>query len=679
MNNVAFTIIGVTPPGFEGTMQVGSTEDVTIPIAWEPQLYVDPKSSRMYGAGQWWLRLMGRLKPGATPEQAKAQLENAFQQSVIEHRGARQAQARASGGNPINDLDSKDYPSLFLDPGGRGEMNERRHYAPSLYLLLGVVALVLLIACANVANLLLSRSAARHKEIGLRLALGASRWRLVRQMLTESVLLASLGGAIGIAFAVWIKDGLLAVSDWGGRGMSALEPQLDWRVLGFTMGLSLLTGIIFGLVPAWRLTNVDLTLAIKGSGRVSSLASRSLLSRGLVVSQVALSLLLMVGAGLFVRTLLNLKRVDPGFNTHNLLLFTVRPGLLGYKDERVTQIFEQLAEHIEAQPGVQKVTFSGVPLLARIQSTRSVYLRNALTAVPDAEGKIKPSGQCKINHLRGNFLEVMDIPLLAGRALNARDDASAPEVVIVNQTFASQFFPNENPIGKRFTFNSSKPDEFEIVGLARDAKYTKQRDEISPTAYVPWQQWLSAMEGKATFEVRTAGEPTSVITAIRQAVREVDSDLSLADVRTQIEQADQTLAMERLLAKLMTLFGLLSQQLAAIGLFGIMAYSVSQRTREIGIRMAVGANRGDVLKMVLRQGMTLAFLGLVLGLTCAYVLTKYLESWMNLSQMFYGVPLFDPLTYSLITVLLMLVAMLACLIPAWRAAKVDPNVALRYE
>jgi len=679
LNNVAFTIIGVTPPGFEGAMQAGSTLDVTIPIAWEPHLYADPEMSRMNGAGQWWLRLMGRLKPGATAEQARAQLENAFHQSVIEHRAARQSQAQAPGGSPGKDLDPKQYPRLFLDPGGQGEMDSRQFYAPSLYLLLGVVGLTLLIACANVANLLLARAAGRASEIGVRLALGASRWRLIRQLLTESVLLAFLGGTLGIVFAFWIKNGLLAAPDWGGRGMRALEPQLDWRVLTFTLALSLLTGIIFGLAPAWRVTKVELTPALKDSGRSSSAASRSLLSRGLVVLQVALSLLLLVGAGLFVRTLLNLQRGDPGFNTRNLLLFGVRPGLIGYKDEKMAQLYRQMAERLEAVPGVQKVTFSGVPLLARVRSNRSVYLRSALTAAPDAEGRIKASGQCNINHVRENFLEAMEIPLLAGRALNAQDDARAPRIVVVNQTFANKYFPNENPIGKRFTFDSSKPDEIEIVGLAKDAKYTKQRDEILPTAYAPWRQWLRSMEGAATFEVRAAGAPTAIVAAVRQAMREIDGALPLDNIRTQIEQADQTLAMERLFAKLLTLFGLLAQQLAAIGLFGVMAYAVSERTREIGLRMALGANRRDVLKMILRQGMTLTLLGVALGLAGAYGLAKYLESQLNLKSMLYGVQINDPLTYGVIAVLLTLVALLACWIPARRATKVDPLVALRHE
>jgi predicted permease len=678
LNNVAFTIIGVTPPGFEGTMQAGSTQDVTIPIAWEPHVYVDRERSNMNGAGVWWLRLMGRLKPGATSEQARAQLEGAFHQSVIEHRTARQTQARASSGTAVKDLDPQQYPRLFLDPGGQGEMNSRQYYAPSLYMLLGVVGLVLLIACANVANLLLSRAAARQKEIAIRLALGASRWRLIRQLLTESVLLAGLGGVTGILFALWIKDGVLAVNDWGGRGMRALEPQLDWRVLGFTVGLSLVTGIVFGLAPAWRSTRVDLTPALKDSARSSSSASRSLLSRGLVVLQVALSLLLLVGAGLFLRTLLNLQRVEPGFNTRNLLLFGIQPGLIGYKDEKLIQLYQQIAERLEAVPGVQAVTFSRMTLLAQGSSSRGVFLRSALNAPPDSEGRIKPSGDGYIHQVRENFLEAMGIPLLAGRTLRAEDDARAPKVVVVNQTFANKYFPDENPVGKRFTFDWSKPDEVEIVGLAQDAKYTRQRDEIPPTAYASWRQELRSMSG-STFEVRTAGDPGAAVAGVRQAVAEVDANLPLNSVKTQVEQADETLRMERLFARLLTLFGVLAQQLAAIGLFGLMAYAVSQRTREIGIRMALGADRSDVLKMILRQGMALALLGVVLGLAGAYVLTRTLESQLDLKSMLYGVKVSDPLTYGVIAVVLSLVALVACYIPARRATKVDPMVALRYE
>jgi predicted permease len=675
LNNRAFTIVGVTPPGFDGSGQVGSTQDVTIPLAWEPQLNVDPKRSRMYGAGQWWLRIMGRLQPGATREQAKAQLEVAFQQSVVEQRAARNAQSLANGGAAISPLDPKDYPRLSLISGSQGEMNSRAYYAPSLYLLLGVVGIVLLIACANVANLLLSRASARQKEIGVRLALGAGRWRLIRQLLTESVLLAGIGGALGLVFALWIKDGLLAVGDWGPK---ALEPKLDWRVLTFTMALSLLTGIFFGLAPALRATKVDLTPALKDSGRGSSSASRSALSRGLVVMQVALSLLLLVGAGLFVRTLLNLQRVDPGFNTRNLLLFDVSPGLIGYKDERLAQFYAQMAERLEALPGAPKVTFTNTSLLAQSTNSSSAYLRSALTAAPDANGRIKATGNSNVLYGRENILETLEIPLLQGRTFNKHDDERSPRVAVVNQTFANKYFPNESPIGKRFTFDPKKPDEIEIVGLAKDAKYATQREETRPTTYLPWRQDMSWMTG-ANFQLRTTADPTDMIAAVRQVVREIDQNLPVTNFKSQVERANETLRMERLFAKLVTLFGLLAQQLASIGLFGVLAYAVSQRTHEIGIRMALGASPTDALKMIVRQGMALSLIGVALGLGGAYVLTKYLESWMQLTKMLYGVKPNDPMTYGIVTLLLTVVTLIACYLPARRATKVDPMIAMRCE
>ena len=677
LNNVAFTVIGVSAKGFDGAAGVGTTEDVTIPIAFEPQLYVDKQRSNQSGPGVWWLRVMGRLKPGATREQAQAQLENAFLQSAIEHRAARQAAAKANGGNAIADLDPKQYPRLYADPGGQGEMNRRRGYAPSLYLLLGVVGLVLLIACANVANLLLSRATGRQKEIGLRLALGASRSRLMRQLLTESLLLSVLGGILGLIFAVWIKDGILAVSLWGGRGMSSLEPRLDWRVLGFTFTLCMLTGIIFGLAPAWRTTRVEVSPSLKDSGRASSAVHRSLLSRGLVVVQVALSLVLLVGAGLFVRTLLNLQHVDPGFNTQNLLLFEVQPSLIGYKDEKLRQVYEQISQRVESVPGVQTVTFSRMALLSQSNHTSSIFLREALNATPNAEGSIPPSGEAHRHVVRENFLNALGIPLLAGRTLGPQDNANSPKVAVVNQTFANQFFPNQNAIGRRFTYDPKKPDEFEIVGICRDAKYASQRQDVPPTMYSSYLQERPLTV--ATFEVRTAGDPTAAVSSIRNAVREIDPNLPVLNVKTQVEQADETLRMERLFAKLVTLFALLAQQLAAIGLFGVLAYTVSQRTHEIGIRMALGANRGNVMKMIVRQGMVLAVLGVILGLIGSYVLTKYLESWVGLSTMLFGVKVSDPLTYGVISVLLTGVALIACYIPARRATKVDPLVALRYE
>ena len=669
LNNIAFTIAGVSPPGFEGAMDLGSSMDVAIPMGWETQ--VDGDRSEFMGAGDWWLRIMGRLKPGATIEQARASLDLAFQQSALDHREVRQALRRAQGRQPISQLEPKDYPHLGAISGSRGEMNGRQFFAKPLRLLLGVVAIVLLISCANVANLLLVRAASRQKEIAVRLAMGASRWRLIRQLLTESVLLSTLGGAVGITIALWIKDGLISVGDWAGRENS-MNPRLDLRVLAFTFGLSLLTGIIFGMVPALRATRVDLSPTLKDTGRGSSATTRSLLSRSLVVAQVSLSLLLLIGAGLMVRTLINLKRVEPGFNEEKLLLFNIDPSLLGYKDDRLRNFYQQVFARLEAVPGVQAVTFSRVPLLSRGASSGTFDLPNAK---PGPDGKVPQTAEVYFHEVRENFMEAMGIPLLLGRTFTAKDDLKAPKVAVVNQTFAERYLPGVNPIGQRFSMDIARPDPIEIIGLVKDAKYTSQREEVPATMYRPWLQTPGAINAM-TFEVRTTGDPKAFVGAIRQAVREVEPNLPLNNIKTQIEQADETLSMERLFAKLMSLFGLLAQQLASIGLYGVLAYSVSRRTQEIGIRMALGANRGRMLTMVLRQGMILTLIGVALGLGGAYVLTKYLAS---LNSMLFGVQPRDPLTFGVTALLLTIVALIACYVPARRATKVDPMVALRYE
>ena len=669
LNNIAFTVAGVAPPGFEGAMDLGSSMDVAIPMGWETQVNGD--RSEFMGAGDWWLRIMGRLKPGATIEQARASLELAFQQSALDHREARQTLRRAQGRQPISQLEPKDYPHLGAISGSRGEMDGRQFFAKPLRLLLGVVAVVLLISCANVANLLLVRASARQKEIAVRLAMGASRWRLIRQLLTESVLLSTLGGAVGIVIALWIKDSLISVGDWAGRENS-MSPRLDLRVLAFTFGLSLLTGIIFGIVPALRATRVDLTPALKDTGRGSSATTRSLLSRSLVVAQVSLSLLLLIGAGLMVRTLINLHRVEPGFNPENLLLFNIDPSLLGYKDDRLRNFYQQVFARLEAVPGVQAVTFSRAALLSRGATSGTFDLPNAK---PGPDGKVPQTAEVYFHEVRENFMEAMGIPLLLGRTFTARDDLKAPKVAVVNQTFAEKYLPGVNPIGQRFSMDIARPDPIEIIGLVKDAKYTSQRDEIPATMYRSWLQTPGAIN-VMIFEVRTTGDPKAFVGAIRQAVREVEPNLPLNNIKTQIEQADETLSMERLFAKLMSLFGLLAQQLASIGLYGVLAYSVARRTHEIGIRMALGADRRRMLTMILRQGMTLTLIGVALGLGGAYVLTRYLES---LNNMLFGVQPRDPLTFAATAGLLTIVALIACLVPARRATKVDPMEALRYE
>src|SRR5215217_1154493 len=379
--------------------------------------------------------------------------------------GNRRLQVNAP--TPLRTLEPLDLPRLGVDSGSQGEMNSRRGLAKPLRLLARVVVLVLLIACANVANLLLVRASSRRKEIAVRLALGASRWRLVRQLLTESLLLAAVGGALGVLFALWIKNGLLIVTDWGGRGMSALNPRLDLRVLGFTLGLSFLTGIIFGILPAMRATDLDLTPTLKDTGRSSSAVGRSWLSKSLVVIQVSLSVLLLIGAGLLIRTLRNLQHVETGFDANNLLLFHVDPSLIGYKEDKLAALYQQASTRLEAVPGVQSVTFSRHALLSWGATTRSVYLSNALG--PDGKPR---DFDTKLHIVRENFLSAMEIPLLMGRSLTEHDDARSPLVVVVNQSFAKAHFPNENPIGKRFGFEQNKAGEIEIVGLAQDAKYT---------------------------------------------------------------------------------------------------------------------------------------------------------------------------------------------------------------
>jgi predicted permease len=656
LNNAAFTIIGVTPQEFAGVMGEGNAPDLTIPLMMES--LVRGNNTNLNQQGLWWLLMMGRLKPGATMEQARAELETVFQRTAFENmtRPANQTQAAPTA--------PQDYPRLDVQPGRRGDTHWSWYQRQSLYLLMAVVGLVLLIACVNVANLLLARAAERRKEIAVRLALGAGRFRLVRQLLTESVLLAVAGGALGLLFALWGRDLLLKLR-FSGQEMSSLQTGLNGRSLAFTFAVSVLTGLLFGLAPAWRATRVDLTPALKDTGRSSFGHSRSWLSKSLVMAQVALSLLLLIGAGLFLRTLSNLQHVAPGFNTQNLLLFRVDPRLNGYQGERLAQLYQRMFDRIEAVPGVRSVTFSRHPLLAGSSGRRGFYLagQNADRNNP------RPAN---IHIVRANFFETMEIPVPLGRSLSPRDDASAPSVVVINQTLARRFFPDENPVGKRIRFNPDRPDEVEIIGVAQDAKYTSLRDEIPPTIYAPWLQILPGL-GQMNFEARTAGAPTSFLAAIRQAVREVDANLPLFDVKTQVEQASQSLAQERLFAALLSFFGALALALAALGLYGVLAHTVAQRTKEIGVRMALGAEARHVLRLVIGQGMLLVCVGIAAGLILAYWMTKWLSGWL------YGVGGADPLTYGAIALLLAAVALLACWIPARRATKVDPMIALRCE
>jgi predicted permease len=597
---------------------------------------------------------MGRLKPGVSAEQARAGLEGIFQQSAQEGWMAAPALGQQS-------QEPRDIPRLRAADGSQGLTESRKKYVQSLTILMVVVGLVLLIACANVANLLLARAATRRKEMAVRQALGAGRLRLVRQLLTESMLLSLIGGALGVVFAYWGKDLLLALRPWGGSEL-ALDLKLDLRVLGFTTAVSLLTGLLFGLTPALRATQIDLTPALKDSTR-SPGGVRSRLSKALVVAQVAMSLVLLIGAGLFTRTLRNLQTVEVGFNSENLVIFALDPRPNNYKGGQVAQLYRRMLERIEAIPGVSSATLSLYPLLtgSRDDSPISVL------------GQTPPPGEDRrvlVNEVATNFLDAVGIPILRGRSLSQRDEGRAPKVAVVNQALARRYFDNKDPVGQRFGLGGPETSgQIEIVGVAGDAKYFTVRGEMPPTVYIPFFQ---ESPGEANFAVRTTVEPATMNPLIRQAVRGIDNSLPL-DVRTLRQQVEGSWAQERLFAGLSGFFGLFALLLASIGLYGVMSYGVACRTREIGVRMALGAKSRDVIRLVMRETLLLVALGSSIGMASALAATRLI------ANLLFGLTPTDPLTMTLATLLMVFVAALAGFLPARRAARTDPMEALRYE
>jgi predicted permease len=656
VNGVPFNIIGVTPAQFYGGLEVGSSPDLSLPMTTQARLNpVAPGRSEAKESWNWWVQVMGRLKQGASAEVVHAELEGIFQQSALEGWEALPPARRPPDYGP------RGLPELRVNSGGQGLAYLREGYERPLRLMLVVVGLVLLIACANIANLLLTRAAARRQEIAVRLALGASRFRLIRQLLTESVLLAVLGAALGWLLAWWAKD-LLLMWHPSGSGQLQAHLEMDWRVFGFTAAVALLTGILFGLAPALSATRVELTPVLKENAR-GARGSLSRFGKSLVVAQVAVSLLLLVGAGLFIRTLHNLQSVELGFNPENLLLFKVDPGPKGYKGEEAGRLYEQMIERFEAVPGVRSATLSEYALLTGSGRIGPAYVEG-LAPLSRAENNVYQQ------RARWNYFEAMQIPLLAGRGLTPQDDGRAPKVAVINQTMARKFFGEESPVGRRFGFKLEKSGDIEVVGVVRDAKYQDPRQEPPSVAYIPYPQ---ESLGQATFAVRTAGDPGQAVDAVREAVREVDKDLPVFAVKTQVELADEALGQERLFAWLTGVFGLLALLLASIGLYGVMSYAVAERTHEIGLRMALGASQGHILRKVIGQGTFLTIIGIVIGLAAAVALTRFITSYL------FGVSPMDPPTFVAIGALLAVIALAACYLPARRASKVDPMTALRYE
>jgi predicted permease len=651
INNVPTTIVGVTAKGFDGTLQVGESPDVTVPLAHYLRFQPDRKGRAQ--SSYWWVRVMGRLAPGATATQAGAALEPAFQETAREGWVAGSA----------TDERMPSLPTLVADPGARGENDVRRQFARSLRMLMALVSVLLAAACANVANLLLARGTSRRREIALRLALGASGTRIVRQLVAECLLLAFGAATIGIALAWWGRDLLLAMRPFGNTAV-VLDLPLDARVLAFTIASAFATALLFGLSPALRATRVDLSEAFQAGTRALGMG-RSRLSQAVTVLQIALSAVLLVSTGLFVRTLGNLQHVDAGFDRHDLILFRIDATSAGYSREQFTTLQARIQQRLERLPGVRGVTFSSTALLSRVRQNRRVSVPARTTA----------SGSLPIvntNGLASNFFQVMNLPLVLGRDFTDRDNGTAAKVAIVNQAFVRTYFGGENPIGKDIGI-PQYADRIQVVGVASDAKYTDLRGEAPPTVYLPS---LQQVDGNANFALRLVNAERNTgayFAAIRSSIRELDPALPVLNLRTQDEQIDRLNGQERLFAKLSGVFGGLAVLLACLGIYGLMSHNVLQRTGEIGVRIALGARPGHVLRMIVIECLTIAGVGVLAGLAAAFGAGRLIAS------MLFGLSPVDPVTYFAVTVILTAMALLASLAPAVRASRIDPAVALKRE
>ncbi|MGH9837939.1 MAG: ABC transporter permease [Blastocatellia bacterium] len=642
INNQGFTVVGIAPRGFTG-MNLGEVADLWAPMMMQPQ--VEPGISNLNSRGVSWLYLVGRLKPGINLEQAQAGLDVLFQQ--------------------LKQLNPRpDDFRVVLRSGRQGHSGLPEAMSRPLALLMGAVGLILLIACANIANLLLSRASVRRKEVAVRLALGASRSRLVRQLLTESVLLALLGGIAGLFFAFLTSDVLLAYIPTESATPIELDVNPDGRVLAFTLLLSLMTGVVCGLAPAFQASKPDLAPALKDEIPMIGRGSRRFGLRNLlVISQVALSLVLLIGAGLFLRSLQKLRGLDLGFAARmgDVLLLSVDLEQSRYDRNRGQEFYRILTERLGALPGVRSVSWATVPPVNAGGSRTTVFIR-------EYEPKPDEDMELNFNTVGLNYFATLGIPLQRGRDFSDQDTATAPRVVIINETFARRYWPGQDAVGKQLSLSGARGPFLEVIGVAKDGKYRSLREAPRPSFYLPLRQ---SYRPNMTLHLNAAGDLAVLAAAVRREVQAVDKDLPVFDIKTLSEQIDVALAPERMAASLCGFLALLALLLAAAGVYGVMAYAVSQRIREIGVRVALGARPRDVLKLILGEGMVTVGAGIALGLVAAFYATSVLASLL------YGISPTDPLTFGVITFLLGLVALLACWIPARRATKVDPMIALR--
>jgi len=651
IDNVAYTIVGVAPRDFFGTT-VGSAPDLWIPLAMEKQMpptHWDGRTAEDFQD----LYLIGRLKPGVTAQQANAAVNLLFTQSL---------QTRAGTQPTAQRLKQIQEANIQLTPVSRGLSTLREQFSLSLRVLMGVVALVLLIASANVANLLLAHGAARSREFAVRLAVGAGRMRLARQLLTESALLALLGGAAGVALSWWGTRLLLLMASDGPEALPVdIAPNL--RVLGFTIGVSALCAIVFGTAPALRASRIEPNTSLKGGKTLNAL--RNPLGKAFVVAQVALSLLLLVGAGLFVRTLVNLQNIPSGFKQENAMLFMIDPSATGIKtdDPKLPALLSEVENKVKQVPGVQAASFAFMVFNQGFW-TGAAYTREDNIA----EGQNR---SLRNNIVGPDFFAAMGIPLVQGRGIGPQDTKSSQKVAVVTESMVQKFFPTGSPIGKRFGIKGRESsEEIEVIGVVKDAKYGNLKESFRPMAFYPYTQVPDVL---GNFVVRFSGPASTVVPQVRETIKQINRNLPVDDVVSLSDHIGRSLVQQKLIARLASFFGLLALLLACVGLYGVMSYGVARRTNEIGIRMALGAQNRSVLWLVLREALVLVVIGLVVGVLASLALTK------TAASLLYELKPNDPLTIAMATIVLMMVALVAGYLPARRAARVDPMIALRDE